>query len=157
MVDICECSVLILLDVSAAFDTVDHKILIDRLHQWVGISGMALNWFCSYLKKIYFYWWQCLPHRLYIRNVRSHCELQVAIRGTVSSHSLIKFGVPQGLILGPILSRCICYHLAALSIYIKCNSTVTLMTHSCISTPLQSDKLTIRYKKKNGCLLIFLD
>lgn len=72
----------------------------------------------------------------------------MAIRGTVSSHSLIKFGVPQGLILGPILSRCICYHLAALSIYIKCNSTVTLMTHSCISTPLQSDKLTIRYKKK---------
>ena len=37
------CVVLVLLDLIAAFDTVDHKILITRLEQWVGISGTALE------------------------------------------------------------------------------------------------------------------
>lgn len=49
MADTGECSILVVLDLSAAFDTVNHKILIERLQHWVGISGKALKWFCSYL------------------------------------------------------------------------------------------------------------
>lgn len=41
-------SILILLDLSAAFDTISHPILIERLAN-IGIIGGALSWFCSYL------------------------------------------------------------------------------------------------------------
>uniref|UniRef100_A0A3B3HFB5 Reverse transcriptase domain-containing protein n=1 Tax=Oryzias latipes TaxID=8090 RepID=A0A3B3HFB5_ORYLA len=75
-------SVLILLDLSAAFDTVDHGILLHRLQDWVGISGSALSWLKSYLED-----------RKYF----------VEIGSCVSDYMGLNCGVPQGSILGPLL------------------------------------------------------
>ncbi len=44
-VDSCKNAVLLLLDLTAAFDTVDHNILLYLLHRLFGIRGIALQWF----------------------------------------------------------------------------------------------------------------
>ena len=73
---------LTLLDLSAAFDTIDHPILMDRLQSWFGFSGLALDWFLSYL---------------------SNRSQQVRLEGTLSPRVHLPFGVPQGSVLGPVL------------------------------------------------------
>ena len=44
-----ECVILVLLDLTAVFDTVDHDVLITRLKHRFGITGKALGWIQSYL------------------------------------------------------------------------------------------------------------
>jgi len=75
-------SCLCLLDLSAAFDTIDHNILLTRLPSWFGIQGSALDWFKSYLSS---------------RSIRVKCNNNFS-----SCHSCI-CGVPQGSVLGPLL------------------------------------------------------
>lgn len=73
---------LLLLDLSAAFDTVDHSILVNRLAHRFGLRGSALAWFRSYLSD------------------RSHF---VCIQGVRSAMPSLLCSVPQGSVLGPIL------------------------------------------------------
>ena len=42
-------TILLLLDLSSAFDTIDHQVLITRLQDLIGVSDTALSWFTSYL------------------------------------------------------------------------------------------------------------
>ncbi len=77
-----EVTVLVLLDLSAAFDTMEHRVLLDRLNQDYGISGSALAWFAPYL---------------------SDRTQSVQIGGVSSSTKVLSCGVPQGSVLGPQL------------------------------------------------------
>ena len=84
---------LALLDLYAAFDTVDHEILLQRLQTSFSIVGSALQWFWSYLS----------GRTQYVR--------RGATRSTVS---YLFCGVPQGSVLGPILFIIYTADLAAL-------------------------------------------
>ena len=73
---------LCLLDLSAAFDTIDHTILLHRLKSWFGFTDTVLSWIQSYLSSRFF---------------------TVDINGIKSPPSKLLNGVPQGSVLGPLL------------------------------------------------------
>ena len=76
------CAVLLMLDLSAAFDTIDHQILFNRLEYSTGVTKDALLWFKSYLMD----------------------RTQSVAIGSVQSDDIkLCFGVPQGSVLGPKL------------------------------------------------------
>ena len=74
--------ILVMLDLSAAFNTIDHDILFSRMENTLGITGQALAWFKSYLS----------GRTLRIKIDKSFSELQD-----------ILWSVPQGSVLGPLL------------------------------------------------------
>ena len=75
-------SVLALLDFSSAFDTIDHPILVHRIHTDVGFTDAVLQWFSSYL-----------TDRTHYISLSSHC----------SASAPVHLGVLQGTVLGPML------------------------------------------------------
>ena len=101
-----------LLDMSAAFDTVDHKILLERLEVSFGVKGLALAWLSSFLMD------------------RTQV---VAFGGNKSTSRRLLHGVPRGSVLGPLLfalysagviriaaKRGVCIHADDLHTYISC-------------------------------------
>ena len=74
--------VVLLIDLSAAFDTVDHNKLINILFKELNVTGNALNWFKSFL---------------------TGRTQRVFVGSHISEPLELSFGVPQGSILGPIL------------------------------------------------------
>ena len=81
-------TLLVLLDLRVAFDTVDHNILLARLESSIGINGTALNWFTSYL------------------NNRSQ---RVSLNGFTADSFKLPYGVPRGSCLGPLLFTIMIY------------------------------------------------
>ena len=75
-------SVLALHDYSSVFDTIDHPILVHRVHTDFGFTDAVLQWFSSYL-----------TDRTHYVSLSNHC----------SAFTHVHSGVPQGLVLGPIL------------------------------------------------------
>ena len=75
-------SILTLLDLSSAFDTIDHSILLQRLQNSFGIHKSPLSWITSYL---------------------SDRTQTVVAKDHTSFSTSIPYGVPQGSVLGPIL------------------------------------------------------
>ncbi|KAK6181917.1 hypothetical protein SNE40_009694 [Patella caerulea] len=73
---------LVLLDLSAAFDTIDQSMLLKRLSSRLGVNGAALDWFRSYL---------------------TDRKQEVIIDGIRSKQKCLRYGVPQGSVLGPLL------------------------------------------------------
>ena len=71
-----------MLMLSAAFNTIDHSILLNRLHKHYGITGTALSWFETYLT--------------------DHCQI-IQLNGESSDEMRLQFGVPQGSVFGPLL------------------------------------------------------
>ena len=75
-------TVVLLLDLSAAFDTVDHNLLLTILEKEIGLHGTVLKWFKSFLTS---------------RSQRTR------LNNNISEEIYIMFGVPQGSVLGPVL------------------------------------------------------
>ena len=92
-----ELSLAVFLDLSKAFDTISHSILLEKLNNY-GIRGTANDWFRSYL---------------------SNRKQYVEIHGTKSSYKSLTCGVPQGSILGPLL-----YLIYVNDIPQSCNSNI---------------------------------
>ena len=82
-----ELNAMLLLDLSAAFDTVEHQLIISLLENRYGKHDMALLWYQNYLK---------------------HCQFKVTVDGSFLSEIIVNFSVPQGSLLVPILFNCYC-------------------------------------------------
>ena len=113
------CTVLVSLDLSAAFNTINHNVLLNRLHYFYGITGTAFKWFQSYMEQ---------------RNN------QVCVGDSLSQRRPVTSGVPQRSVLGVRLFSMYTWPLALIfnkrkvayqsyaddmQVYLHCDNNVT--------------------------------
>ena len=88
--------ILLLIDLSAAFDTIDHAILLNTLSNIIGVKDRCLSWFAAYLQRR---------------------QYTVLIAGEQSKQPMLTCGVPQGSVFGPLLFTI--YNMTALAFLLK--------------------------------------
>ena len=120
---------LTLLDLSAAFNTIDHTILLDMFNVYCGISELALGWFKSYLSG------------------RKH---SVKVGSTLSHPAALQYGVPQGPVLGPILFS---LYTNPISSVIHSHSSINHHFYADeLYTTLSPTNFSCSFQKLNNCL-----
>lgn len=107
MIDNGESVIVVLINLSAAFDTVNHELLLSRLSLCYGLYGSVLNWFTA--------------------NLTNRTQF-VNINGTTSTIRHLGVGVPKGSVLGPLLYTLLL--LRILFAVIILTFTFTLMIHN---------------------------
>ena len=80
-------TIAVMLDLSKAFDTIEHRIMIQKLELF-GVWGVCLDWFRSYLEN---------------RQMRVKCRVTSSQGETVSDYHTVNYGTPQGSCLGPLI------------------------------------------------------
>ena len=80
-------TIALFLDLSKAFDTLEHEVLLEKMHRY-GIRGNVLNWYRSYLLN---------------RKIRVKCQVASSGRLEYSDYRTVNFGTPQGSCLGPLI------------------------------------------------------
>ena len=78
-----EPTTLVLIDLSAAFDTINHQNFLGYLRSWFDLSGTSLEWYIFYM---------------------SDCCKEIVVGSTLSDYCKLIYGIPKGSVLDPLLS-----------------------------------------------------
>ena len=144
----------VFLDLSKAFDTLSHKLLLTKLEKY-GVRGIAYKWFHSYLSN---------------RRLRSKCSTRMSTDPTYSEYYPVEYSMPQGSCLGPLLfmifvndlheqlQHCKCILFADDTTIYICHNSIRYMKWcieqdlSILSDWFKANKLTLNIGKSVGLL-----